>query len=110
MCDWGTDVVLRVPIPASCSHTGEFRWDEKPVDSCLAPMVAVLNAAGVYTGGSCCGHGKTQGYISLHDGRVLVIGDHAWAVKVRFTNPEEAPCVHEKAERPRHGNWASEAR
>lgn len=73
MCEWGTDKRLRVPISALCSHTGEFRWDEKPIDSCIADLVQALNDAGLHTGGSCCGHGKEKGYISLHDGRVMVL-------------------------------------
>lgn len=71
MCKWGTDTLLKVPIDAESSHTGKFRWDTKPVDSCIADLVQALNDAGLYTGGSCCGHGKHAGTISLHDGRVL---------------------------------------
>lgn len=84
MCDWGTEVRLRVPIPASCSYTGKFRWDKKPIDSCISHFVEALNKAGIYTGGSCCGHGKGNGYISLHDGTVLVIERH---------NPDDMPCA-----------------
>lgn len=73
MCEWGTDIVLRVPIHADDSHTGEFRWDDKGVDSCIADIVQVLNDAGIYTRGCCCGHGKEDGYIALHDGRELKI-------------------------------------
>ena len=73
MCKWGTDTLLRVPIPAELSHTGEFRWDVKPVDSCIAPIVKALNDAGIYTANACCGHGKSDGSITLHDGRELVI-------------------------------------
>ena len=84
MCDWGDNVNLRVPIPASCSHTGEFRWDSKPIDRCIAAIVVALNNGGLYTGGSCCGHGKGPGCISLHDGTVLTI------TKV---DPETMPCA-----------------
>lgn len=73
MCEWGTDVILRVPIPAELSHTGKFRWDYKDIDSCIAPIVQALNDAGIYTAQSCCGHGKGDGEILLHDGRIIVI-------------------------------------
>jgi hypothetical protein len=73
MCAWGDEVMLLVPIPAVLSHTGEFHWAEKGVDRCIAPIVAALNSAGIYTAGCCCGHGKMDGDIHLHDGRVLRI-------------------------------------
>jgi hypothetical protein len=73
MCKWGTDTLLRVPIPAGLSHTGMLRWDDKPVDSCIADIVQALNDAGLYTANCCCGHGKTDGTILLHDGRKLII-------------------------------------
>ena len=71
MCAWGDSIDLEVSIPASCSHTGEERVATKPIDRCIAPYVKALNAAGLKTGGSCCGHGKGPGYISMHDGTVL---------------------------------------
>ena len=85
MCEWGNDVVLYVPILASCSHTGEFRWEKKGVDSCIAPIVKALNDAGIYTGGSCCGHGKDDGFIALHDGTLIVI-------RRGHFSPEDAAC------------------
>ena len=74
MCEHGTEVILRVPIHADDSFTGEFRWRDKPVDACLADLVNALNSNGIYTRTSCCGHGKDAGQIRLHDGRVLLIG------------------------------------
>lgn len=73
MCKWGTDTLLLVPMPANLSHTGEFRWAVKGVDSCIAPIVQALNDAGIYTSGCCCGHGKAPGNIHLHDGRIIEI-------------------------------------
>lgn len=73
MCEWGNTVPLSVPIPASLSHTGEARWAEKPIDSCIAPIVRALNDAGIYTAACCCGHGERDGEIVLQDGRTLVI-------------------------------------
>ena len=84
MCEWGDMVDLLVPIPANCSHTGKFRWDTKPVDRCLVSYVKALNDADLYTGGSCCGHGKDKGYISFHNGMVFVIDK---------VDPKSMPCV-----------------
>lgn len=43
------------------------------IDHCIHHIVASLNAGGVRTTGCCCGHGKQRGFITLEDGRVLVI-------------------------------------
>lgn len=75
MCRHGEEVVLYVPIPARLSHDGEFRWDWKGIDLCIAPIVKALNDAGIYTSQSCCGHGKENGTIYLHDGRIIEIRD-----------------------------------
>lgn len=73
MCEHGTNVLMYVPIPAEIAFDGKFRWDWKDVDACLAPMIQALNDAGIYTTNCCCGHGKSNGKIYLHDGRVLEI-------------------------------------
>jgi len=44
-----------------------------PVDRCLAPLVQALNAGGVPTAMSCCGHGEGVGFVLLADGRLLSI-------------------------------------
>ena len=43
------------------------------VDWCIHQIVAALNAGGVETVASCCGHGKQDGLITLADGRELII-------------------------------------
>ena len=43
------------------------------IDRCISHIVAALNAGGVRTVASCCGHKKTKGVITLADGRVLII-------------------------------------
>lgn len=73
MCNYGDDVLLIVPVPAELSYTGEMRWDTKGIDRCIAPIVQALNNAGIYTSNCCCGHGKSDGSILLHDGRELVL-------------------------------------
>jgi hypothetical protein len=42
------------------------------IDKCIADIVACLNAGGIGTVASCCGHGK-DGSIVLADGRRLII-------------------------------------
>lgn len=73
MCEWGSTVPVLVFIPARLSRTGKDRWDTKPVDKCLAPLVTVLNDNGYHTVASCCAHGKGLGSIALIDGRELII-------------------------------------
>ena len=73
MCEWGTNTELLVLIPSELSYTGALRWDYKGIDSCIAPIVKALNDAGIYTSQSCCGHGKGDGSIDLHDGRTIII-------------------------------------
>ena len=43
------------------------------VDSCIHHIVAALNAGGVKTVASCCGHELMRGNIVLEDGRTLLI-------------------------------------
>lgn len=61
MCKWGT--VVQLPI----------RRRVVPIDQCIHHIVASLNAGGMETMASCCGHGKQDGSIVLADGRELII-------------------------------------
>ena len=45
------------------------------IDFCIHHIIAALNAGGVRTVASCCGHGKMPGNIMLEGGKVLVIAD-----------------------------------
>lgn len=45
MCAHGDAVLARVWIPARLSHTGQDKWDTKPVDRCIAPIVEALEHA-----------------------------------------------------------------
>lgn len=45
------------------------------IDWCIHGIVAALNAGGVATIASCCGHGQQQGRIELTDGMTLWIDD-----------------------------------
>lgn len=73
MCKWGTTTLVRVKIPADLSCDGKEKWKDCGIDSCIAPIVAALQAAGIDMRGSCCGHGKREGEIELEDGRGLLI-------------------------------------
>lgn len=73
MCNWGTDTLVRVKIAAHLSCTGECRWREMGIDSCIAPIVKALQDGGIDMLSSCCGHGNGDGEISLADGRTLII-------------------------------------
>ena len=50
------------------------------IDRCIHQIVAALNAGGVWTTGSCCGHRQQFGFIELGDGRWLTItqGEPEW--------------------------------
>ena len=79
MCEYGKEVICRVPIFPEDSHTGKMRWADKAVDACLAQEVNRLNASGRFTRTCCCGHGEREGDIVLHDGTIIKTG---WAKDV----------------------------
>jgi len=54
-----------IPVPIAGRVQG--------IDFCIAHIVAALNAGGIETVASCCGHGKQNGHITLADGRELII-------------------------------------
>ena len=73
MCRWGTCEDVRVKISADLSSTRKEMWRTMPIDKCIAPIVKALQEAGIDMRGCCCGHGKTEGQITLQDGRILFI-------------------------------------
>jgi hypothetical protein len=72
MCEWGTDLIVRLCQPMPVSGRTEIS-----VDACIAPLVQALNDAGIETTGCCCGHGHGPGNILLADGRELIINRQA---------------------------------
>ena len=73
MCKEGDTVPVKVKIPADLSCTGKEHWAIRQIDRCIAPIVKALQKGGIDMRGSCCGHGKMDGYIHLQDGRILII-------------------------------------
>lgn len=73
MCEHGMTTLVEVTIPANLSHKEVAYKKMSPIDSCIASIVDALEKGGVMMGGSCCGHGKSEGSIMLEDGRELVI-------------------------------------
>ena len=60
------------------------------VDDCIVDIVAALNAGGVLTAASCCGHGRLPGSVLLDDGReLLVFETHTKASAVLLRMREE---------------------
>lgn len=81
VCDHGDTVPVLVTIPAGLSHTGQERQTFKEVDRCIASIIRGLNAFGVRTVSSCCGHGKNLGWILLEDGRELLVAPDTTAAR-----------------------------
>lgn len=73
MCKHGTDIIVRVKVPADLSATGKEKWRDFGIDACIAPIVRALQHGGIDMRGSCCGHGETTGRIDLADGRIIRI-------------------------------------
>ena len=51
----------------------EIQDESVEIDACIVDLVRGLNASGIETTESCCGHGQMEGVIFLADGRVLRI-------------------------------------
>ncbi len=75
MCDHDDTVDLVLTIHGRLIDGVYFPAKRKtcPIDRCIAPIVAALEAGGVKMLGSCCGHGESPGSIRLVDGRELTI-------------------------------------
>lgn len=112
MCKHGTDTLVRVKVPADLSSTGEEKWREFGIDSCIAPIVKALQEGGIDMRGSCCGHGDATGRIDLADGRTLVILPPTVTMSLRYPlmtchNPSPRCAVPEPHETANCGEFAS---
>ncbi len=105
MCVHGTSTTLLLPTPDYDDPDGlRFKLRQWPVDSCIASIVAALNAAGVTTTGSCCGHGEGAGNILLADGRALIVTTRDAALETGLppVRPVTWDELRESAGRPAH--------
>ena len=69
MCSDHSNVLVEIPE----ASLGGFYGRRRGIDGCIAPLVEALNAAGLTTIASCCGHGFRPGNIMLRDGREIFI-------------------------------------
>ena len=68
MCKWGSNTEVKLCIPR------ENGMMTAKVDTCLAPLVQMLNDYGIQTIACCCGHGKTEkSSIRIHPKNILLI-------------------------------------
>ena len=81
-CDYCDEIggIKTVRNQASMPINGRVRG----IDWCIHRIVSALNAGGIRTMASCCGHKKMHGRIDLADGRILAIFENenqeAWQV------------------------------
>lgn len=79
-------------------------------DPCIAPIIRALNAGGVATIASCCGHQNRPGSIVLADGREMIMArtyEEARAVESHFPNVNgEAPRADRVVTREQRENMA----
>lgn len=67
MCEYGTDKEVILCKPR------ENGMKTVKVDSCIAPLIQILNDYGIETVSSCCGHGKTDhSYIRIHPKNIMI--------------------------------------
>ena len=89
MCQWGTDTLVDLCEPTPVQGRTTIK-----VDSCIAPLVQMLNDYGIKTIASCCGHGKVKessiiidsGHISL---RPLDDGSYRAHLTMPYTGEEK---------------------
>lgn len=80
MCDHENREAAMVVIdPGTPEHLGR---DGIWCDPCIEPLIRALNAAGMETRASCCGHGKCPTWVIFDDDRHLVILDRDTAHRV----------------------------
>lgn len=83
MCTWGTHTPVMILMPAELHHTGKAHFEIKMIDSCIAPLIRRLNAAGIFTSNCCCGHGKADASIHLQDGTRMLVPQPRTTLMIR---------------------------
>jgi hypothetical protein len=73
MSEQGDRILTNVHVAATVAFEGREIVKPMPIDSCIAGIVATLDANGLRMLASCCGHGKVPGTILLLDGTTITI-------------------------------------
>ena len=68
------------------------------IDRCIHHIVEALNAGGVWTASSCCGHKVMKGMIALEDGRLLLILPETPKSVEEWSEVMTAPMWYDKRE------------
>lgn len=118
MCKWGKTRPVLVKIPADLSATGFDKFQYEQIDECIAPIIQALQQGGIDMRGSCCGHdASARGYISLQDGRMLIIVSKKETDEIRKTdgvslhvlrkvwNDTKKPAILESDDERWHRKW-----
>ena len=83
MCQWGTDTLVDLCAPTPVQGRTIIK-----VDSCIAPLVQMLNDYGIKTTASCCGHGKVEHSGIILDGRnVRVLPRDDGSMRIHLVMP-----------------------
>lgn len=86
MCDYAPNREAAMTVVEQDAGGKATVW----CDPCIAPIVTALNAHGLRTIASCCGHGKQPGRITLSGGKeLLLLPDLASANELMSTAKEE---------------------
>lgn len=93
----GAMVVLDPGAPGRNGRDGVW------CDPCLVPLVRALNAGGVRTIASCCGHGTHAGGVALADGRWLLIAED-WDEFDRIDAARPGKSILDREDHPRPHN------
>ena len=100
MCKWGTHTKVRlmeIDLKGLTKKQNKKRAKilglterEELIDSCIAPLVQILNDYGIKTISCCCGHGKVANShirISAKNIEIIPLGD-TLTVHLKFPYPE----------------------
>ena len=102
MCKWGTHTkvkLCKIDLKGLTKnqHKGrakilDMKENEELIDSCIAPLVQMLNDYGIETIASCCGHGKVKiSNIRIHPKNIkLSIMKDTFTVWLEFPYKEES--------------------
>ena len=91
MCQWGNDALVNLCEPTPVQGRTTIK-----VDSCIAPLVQILNDYGVKTIASCCGHGKVEYSRIIIDARsVQILPKEDGSLHVHLIMPYKKEAIDE---------------